>query len=192
MSPHPSDASSPRLTGHVIASRVITLLLVALWSGGANWCVRAQTPDEYQVKAAFILNFAKFVEWPGGAFTEGGSLVVGIVGDDPFNGALDKLNSNTVSGRRLVIRRLKADDNLSACQILFVSSSERSRLGKIMDKVRGASVLTIGELPQFNQVGGIIRFFIRDDRVRFEINTGAAGQARLKISSKLLALSKGR
>jgi hypothetical protein len=89
-----------------------------------------------------------------------------------------------------MIRRLKAGDYLKTCQILFVSSSERNRLGKILESVKGGSVLTIGELPQFNQAGGIIKFVIQDDKVRFEINTGAAGHARLRISSKLLALSK--
>ena len=153
--------------------------------------MQAQTANEYQVKAAFILNFARFVDWPGDAFGDGGSLVVGVVGDDPFRGALDQLSGDSVNGRRLVVKRLRSTDNLRACQILFVSSSERNRLGKIMESVRGASVLTIGEVPQFNQIGGVIRFIVQDNKVRFEINTNAAGQARLRISSKLLALSKG-
>jgi len=173
-----------RLTGLFLTAVLITCSLAKL-------VVQAQSLSEYQVKAAFILNFARFVEWPPDAFTDGGSLVVGLVGDDPFGGALDQLNGSTVNGRHLVIRRLRATDNLRGCQILFVSSSERSRLGKIIDSVRGASVLTIGELPQFNQVGGAIRFIVQDSKVRFEINSGATGQARLKMSSKLLALSKG-
>ena len=172
--------------------RLLLGVLLLAWLGvmsGAS--IHAQTLNEYQVKAAFILNFAKFVDWPGDSFSDGGSLVVGIVGEDPFRGALDQLSGNTINGRRLVIRRLKATDNLRVCQILFVGSSERNRLGKIIESLKGASVLTIGELPQFTQVGGVIKFIIQDNKVRFEINTGAAGQARLRISSKLLALSKG-
>jgi hypothetical protein len=169
---------------------IIVLLLLASLGVGVVLPVKAQAPNEYRVKAAFILNFARFIDWPGDGYGEGGALVVGIVGDDPFGGSLDQLNGTTVNGHRIVIRRLKAEDYLKACQILFVSSSERNRLGKILESVRGGSVLTIGELPQFNQAGGIIKFVIQDDRVRFEINTGAAGQARLRISSKLLALSK--
>jgi YfiR/HmsC-like len=171
---------------------LISGLFLALWIGVA-FCTttQSQSPNEYQVKAAFILNFARFVDWPGDAFADGGSLVVGVVGDDPFGGALDQLSGNSIEGRRLVIRRLKSTDNLRACQILFVSSSERSRLGKIMESVKGASVLTIGDLPQFNQMGGVIKFVVQDNRVRFEINGAAAAQARLRISSKLLALSKG-
>jgi hypothetical protein len=153
--------------------------------------MQAQTANEYQVKAAFIFNFAKFIDWPSDAFSEGGVLVVGVVGDDPFGSALDQLNGNLANGRRLRIRRLRWNEDLRSCQILFISSSERRHLGKIMDNIRGTSVLTIGDIPQFNQAGGIIKFVIQDDKVRFEINAGAAGQARLKISSKLLALSKG-
>jgi len=172
------------------SSMILLALLALLGSVGMNHKVQAQTPNEYRVKAAFILNFARFIEWPGDGYGAGGSLVVGIVGDDPFGGSLDQLNGTTVNGHRIVIRRLKAEDYLKACQILFVSSSERNRLGKILDSVRGGSVLTIGELPQFNQAGGIIKFVIQNNKVRFEINDGAASQARLRISSKLMALSK--
>lgn len=152
--------------------------------------VQAQA-NEYQVKAAFIFNFAKFVEWPGDAFSEGDALVVGVVGDDPFGGALDRLNGSLANGRHLKIKRLRVGDNLRACNILFISKSEGKNLGKILDSVKGTSVLTIGDMSQFNQAGGMIRFVIQNDKVRFEINAGAASQTRLRISSKLLALSKG-
>jgi hypothetical protein len=169
---------------------IIVLLLLASLGVGVRLPVQAQAPNEYRVKAAFILNFTRFIEWPSDGYSDGGALVVGIVGDDPFGGSLDQLNGTSVNGHRIVIRRLKAGDYLKACQILFVSSSERNRLGKILESVRGGSVLTIGELSQFNQAGGIIKFVIQDNKVRFEINTGAASQARLRVSSKLLALSK--
>lgn len=180
-----------RLLAQFTLRSMLLLLLLASLGSVASVKVEAQSPNEYRVKAAFILNFARFVEWPGDAYSEGGALVVGIIGDDPFGSSLDRLNGSTVGGRRIVVRRLKSGDYLRGCQILFVSSSERNRLGKILESVRGGSVLTIGELPQFNQAGGIIKFVIQDNKVRFEINGGAAGQARLRISSKLLALSKG-
>ena len=170
--------------------RTLVLLLLLASFGVPCLPVEGQAPNEYRVKAAFILNFARFIEWPSDAYGDGSWLVVGIVGDDPFGGSFDQLNGNTINGRRIAIKHLKATDYLKGCQILFVSSSERGRLGKIMGSVRGGSVLTIGELSQFNQAGGVIKFVIQDDKVRFEINTGAASQARLKVSSKLLALSK--
>jgi hypothetical protein len=183
-------APQDHVTERFLRRNIIVLLLLASLGVGVSLPVQAQAPNEYRVKAAFILNFARFIEWPGDGYGEGGTLVVGIVGDDPFGGSLDQLNGTTVNGHRIVIRRLKAGDYLKACQILFVGSSERNRLGKILESVRGGSVLTIGELPQFNQAGGIIKFVIQDNKVRFEINDGAASQARLRVSSKLLALSK--
>jgi len=183
-------APRDRVTERVWRRNILVLLLLASLCVGTSLPVHAQAPNEYRVKAAFILNFSRFIEWPGNGYGPGGTLVVGIVGDDPFGGSLDQLNGTVVNGHRIVIRRLKAGDYLKACQILFVSSSERNRLGKILESVRGSSVLTIGELPQFNQAGGIIKFVIQNNKVRFEINDGAASQARLRISSKLMALSK--
>jgi len=173
-------------------SRIVILVALLVWTGNMQSAqVQAQGADQYQVKAAFIFNFAKFVDWPADAFGDGGTLVVGVVGDDPFGGALERLNGSTANGRRLQIKRLRSGDNLRVCQILFISNSEGRNLGKILDSIKGSSVLTIGEMSQFSQSGGIIRFLIQDNKVRFEINVRAAGQARLSISSKLLALSKG-
>ena len=169
---------------------VVLVSLLVLMGNVSITQVQAQA-DEYQVKAAFIFNFAKFVDWPGDAFSDGGSLVVGVVGDDPFGGALDRLNGSAVNGRRLRIKRLRLGDNLRDCHILFISKSEGRNLGKILDSIKGTSVLTIGEMPQFNQSGGMIRFVIQNSKVRFEINAAAAAQAHVRISSKLLALSKG-
>jgi len=151
---------------------------------------RAQSANEYQVKAAFILNFARFIEWPSDA--SGGELVIGVIGDDPFGNSLYQVASRgTANGRTLVVRRMKWGDNLRACQILFISASEQRRLGQIIDALRGSSVLTIGETGEFNRSGGVIKFFIQDNKVLFEINATAAAQARLKVSSKLMALSRG-
>lgn len=174
----------------LLPERMMLALLLALIGNLVTTEVRAQSADEYQVKAAFIFNFAKFVDWPTDALGNAADLVVGVVGDDPFGGALDRLNGNVANGRRLRIKRLRAGDNLKVCQILFISNSEGRNLRKIMDSLRGSSVLTIGEMPQFNQSGGMIRFVVHNAKVRFEINAAAAGEARLRISSKLLALSK--
>jgi hypothetical protein len=172
---------------------MILVVLLALSSNPLITQVRPQVPNEYQVKAAFVFNFAKFVEWPPDAFTDGGApLVLGIIGDDPFGSAIEQtINGRTVNGRRLIIKRFRQSDNLRACHILLISSSERKQLTKIIDSINEASILTIGETPQFTQQGGVIKFVIQEDKLRFEINAAAAGRARLKISSKLLALSKG-
>jgi hypothetical protein len=167
--------------------RGVTLLFLLIVVGSVSATQVQAQADEYQVKAAFIFNFAKFVDWPSDAFSDGGTLVVGVVGDDPFGGALDRLNGSSVNGRRLRIKRLRLGDNLRDCHILFISKSEGRNVEKILNSIRGTSALTIGEMPQFNQSGGMIRFVIQNSKVRFEINAAAASQARVRISSKLLA-----
>jgi hypothetical protein len=186
-----NNQSSNTMKRRLIRTLVICVSIACL-AGAITIEAQAQAANEYQVKAAFILNFAKFVEWPGDAFSDSGSLVVGVIGDDPFGSSIDRIvNGSNANGRRLVVRRLKWGDNLRTCQILYISSSEKKRLGQILDSLRGSGTLTISDVSHFNQTGGMIRFFINDDKVRFEINATAAGQARLRISSKLMALSKG-
>jgi hypothetical protein len=160
---------------------------------GAGWCTAVQAQsNEYQVKAAFLYNFAKFVEWPSEAFGDSNApLVIGVIGDDPFGGALDQaINGKSVGGHSLVARRLRWGQDLRSCQILYISSSERKHLSQIIQSLRRASVLTVGDMDEFNQQGGMINFILEASRVRFEINSREADQARLRISSKLLTLAK--
>jgi hypothetical protein len=171
--------------------RVVCLILIVAMMTGAPGS-QAQTSDEYQIKAAFLYKFAGFVQWPTAAFGETStSLIVGVVGEDPFGRALDEtINGKTINGLPFMIKRLKWGQDLRACQILFISSSERKRLPQIIAGLKGASVLTVGETGQFTQQGGVINFVMEENKVRFEINAEAAGAARLKISSKLLSLAK--
>jgi hypothetical protein len=153
----------------------------------------AQSANEYQVKAAYLYNFAKFIEWPPGAFDAGGApFVVGVMGDDPFGSTLDQaISGKSVNGHPLMLKRMKWGQNLRGCHILFIGSSEKMRLSQLFDSLKGANVLTVGEIDRFGQRGGIITFVMEDDVVRFEINTSVAEQSRLKVSSKLLALARG-
>jgi hypothetical protein len=152
----------------------------------------AQSLREYQVKAAFLYNFAKFIEWPSDVLTDPNSpFILGIVGEDPFGADLEQtISGKVVNGRRLVIKRFKQGQPLDSCHILFISSSEQGRLTQILDSLKGSSVLTVGEAEHFTRSGGIINFTLKDNRVRFEINLAAADRARLKISSKLLVLGE--
>ena len=177
-------------SGLFIGKFISLLLLISLLGGACGRRVAAQTANEYQVKAAFLYNFAKFIEWPTEAFSNG-HLVVGLIGDDPFGSALDQtINGKSINGRQLIIRRFKWGQNLRDCHILFIASSERKRLPQILESLRGARVLTVGELDKFCQQGGLINFILEENKVRFEINLDVAEQAGLKISSKLLALAR--
>ena len=165
------------------------------------WCIlvslppgsHAQRPTEYEVKAAFLYNFAKFVEWPSGAFEDADApIVIGILGKDPFGPILEQtVGGNTAGGRSLKIRQFaRIGDGLKRCHILFISRTAPSPPKQVMERIEGSSVLTVGEVDAFCQDGGIVNFVLQQNRVRFEINPDAAARAGLKISSRLLKLAR--
>lgn len=146
----------------------------------------------YQVKAAFLLNFAKFIDWSPGTFANPQSpLVVCVLGQDPFGNILDDtLQGKAIGDRPFIVRRLKDKIDARHCQMVFVSSSESPHLPEILESLRGANVVVVGEANGFATSGGMIEFTIEDNHVRFSINTDAANRSGLKFSSKLLALAR--
>jgi len=198
--PYTTHAQEPCLTeppvrdkrGHAAVSALIVVLVFSAAFEGPCLCAQAQDAGEYPVKAAFLYNFAKFVEWPPEAMgASSAPLVLGVLGDDPFGSSIDQLVAGkTANGRQLSVRRLKWGQDLGQCHILFICSSERKRVPQILDSLKGTTVLTVGEMEQFSQQGGMIQFVLEQSKVRFEINVGAADRARLRVSSKLLALAK--
>lgn len=146
---------------------------------------------EQKVKAAFLYNFAKYVEWPASAFDGGSSpIVIDVVGSEPYADALAAVvEGKTVNGRRLVVHNVRWSDDLSTCQELFVPSSEMAGAARLQT-LRGKPVLVVGETPGFARKSGAINFTIDGNRVRFEINESLATQDGLAISSKLLSLGK--
>lgn len=148
-------------------------------------------PTEYQLKAAFLFNFAKFVEWPASDFSSPHSeFSICILGADPFGRAIDDiLRGQTIEGRAVTVVRVRQLADVRNCQIAFISPTEKSRLQDILQSVRGRNVLLVGESPGFAAAGGAIQFRMQNDRVRFSINLEAAERAGLRISSKLLSLA---
>lgn len=168
---------------------LITVLISANSSPGTN--DNSSSFRKYQIMAAFLYNFAKFVEWPNDTFTDTSSTItLGVLGEDPFGVTLESIRYKTVRGRKLVIKRFDSVRNLEFCHILFISSSEEERLPQILKSLNNLSVLTVGEMDQFTQFGGIIKFIIQKNKIRFEINVDNAERAGLKISSRLLKLAK--
>ena len=166
-------------------------LLLGLLLAGSVHSQDAQ-PSEYQVKAAFIFNFAKFVEWPSGAFTDAKApLCIGVLGENPFGANLERtVQDKTLNNRSIVIKECKTLDEARKCHLLFISASEKKPLQEIRNGLAGAHLLTVGEAEDFLKGGGMINFFREGNRFRFEINDGAAKKAGLKIDSKLLGLGK--
>ena len=170
---------------------VVSLVLILSLSPVAMALQPAPQPlRQYRIKAAFLYNFAKFVEWPPEAFDdEDSTLVLGVLGDDPFGAALQSLAGKTVRGRRLTIKRFDSLLDLSHCHILFITSSVQEQQQKALQSLEGSNVLTVGEMQRFVQMGGIINFVIRKNKLRFEINLDAGKRAGLVISSQLLRLA---
>ena len=141
---------------------------------------------EYRIKAAYLFNFAKFVEWPENAFSDSSEpITIGIIGKDPFLETLNQtITGKTVKGRKFVLRRFKKVEDLAFCHILFISASERKKISQIMQKVKGTSTLTVSEFSNFIDNGGMIRLLNKNNKVRFEIGLSAAQRADLKISSR--------
>jgi hypothetical protein len=169
---------------------VLGLLLLAV-PGRRAW---ADTADdlEYEVKAAFLYNFVKFVEWPADTF-EGPTdkIVLCILGEDPFGESLDNVVRNEVlNGRPLSVHRTRDVLEARDCHVVFVPRTERARQERILAGLEGRGILTVGEADGFLNAGGMIRFVLEQNRVRFDINLAAAERSRLKLSSKLLRLAR--
>jgi len=171
-------------------ARLLSLFLML----GAPFRLGAEAPafDEYQVKAAFLYNFAKFVEWPPGTFANATDPIgICIVGQNPFGPAPENMvQGKNVEDRTFAVRRFPDTLQASQCQILFIGASEWKRTGALLDAVKSAGVLTVGEFEDFTLLGGIINFRLDGTRVRIQVNLQTAAHARLRISSKLLSLAE--
>jgi hypothetical protein len=166
-------------------------LLAALLSFAFGQSVTARTPTEYEVKAAFLVNFTKFVEWPATAFADtNAALVIGIVGQDPFGEALTGMaKTQTIQGRPLEIRRYRFGESYSGCHVLFLSRSEAAHTAEILKAVQPQPILTVSEQDDFLPRGGMINFILVENNVRFDINNRATTRAGLRSSSKLLMVA---
>jgi hypothetical protein len=172
------------MTLRIFTTAIIAMLLAAR--------APAQEVEEYQVKAAFLYNFAKFVEWPAQAFkTPQDPIAVCVLGHNPFGSALeDVMRGKSIEGRAFAFRKVTGLEEASSCQILFISSSEGKHFHSLYGNANPARILTVGEAQGFASAGGVINFKLDGGHVRFEINVSAAEHAQLQISSKLLSLAQ--
>jgi uncharacterized protein DUF4154 len=165
----------------------VSLLLAAALAPPVN---PAAVPTDYEVKAAFLYNFAKFVRWPAEA-AAGPRFVVAIVGEDPFGAVLDRaFQGKTVLGRPVEIRRTRVVREAADAQMAFIGSSERAHLSEVLAALRGGSILTVGDMDRFADGGGMVGFRLKDSTVRFEVNLRELRQARLQMSSQIIRLAQ--
>jgi hypothetical protein len=148
-------------------------------------------PGEYQVKAAYLYNFGRFVEWPAKLTTANtGSFTICVLGDDPFGPALDTtLAGEMIGNQKVAARRISSLQESVDCQILFISLSEAKRLNRIIEALGNSAVLTVSDIPQFSQRRGMIQLVMEGNRIRFEVNLAATQRAGLTLSSELLKVA---
>lgn len=173
------------------AINAVVLLLSVVFPIVPDCRAQNSQPTEYQIKAAFIYNFARFVDWPTQAFADASSpFIIGVLGKNNFGSSLAQtIHGKSVHGHPLEFKLVPSLAQATNCQVLFISTSEKSRVSKIISTLGRASILTVGESDDFIARGGMIDLKIVDDKVRFEINNSAAKGAGLAISSKLLTLA---
>jgi len=166
--------------------------LILLSTVGPRLWAETAISREYQIKAVFLFNFAQFVKWPPVSFARADEpFRIGILGDDPFDGFLDEtVRNEKVNGHSLVIQRCERVEDAKGCQILFISRSESQRMGSILASLKGRNILTVGDTTEFIRNGGLIRFFVEENKIHFKINLQAVKRAHLSISSKVLRLAE--
>lgn len=168
-----------------LAAAALTLVVTA---GGLQGAQAAR--DEYELKAAFLVNFTRFVEWPRTRFSaDADPLVVCLFKDNPFEGQLGKVSRTHIGGHPVRVQRLSDPGEAHGCHVLFLPASQNRRLQDLVSVTGGNAVLLVGEAEGFAAEGGMINFVLRDEHVRFEINPKAAAASGLKISSNLLQLA---
>jgi len=172
-----------------LLASLIILLAAATWGCPSSL---AQSVNEYQVKAAFLYNFAKFVEWPAQSFKgPDDPITICVVGHDPFGNMLeDTVKGKSFEGRPFAVRDVAEVQQAGGCNILFFSTAERKHLRSMLQSLGTPGVLTVGETEGFAIDGRVINFKLEEGKVRFEINPDAAASAGLQIRSNLLSLAK--
>lgn len=158
---------------------LVGLLLIAC-SGVAVPATR-----EYEIKAAFVFNFVRFIQWP----TPGAGYTVGILGEDPFEGGLRDFESKPIGGKKVSVRKVTSAKDARSCDVVFVSASEGDQVKGVLTELRGAPVLTVSDIPSFADKGGSIGLTTESNRVRFVVNTDSLRKGDLKASAKLLQLA---
>ncbi len=186
--PQVKNPSRPR-RGRAKLATILAVMLGGLFCATA---ARAQAPTEYQVKAAFLFNFTKFVEWPASAFRSGSATIqICLVGEDPLGKALEDLvKGQQVGGRSLAVRRLAQSPRDDNCQMAFLAGLDKGRAEQILAPLKSLPILTVVDHEDGGDAGAMIAFVVEDNKVRFNINLDTVERAGVKLSSKLLKLAK--
>ncbi|MFO1499520.1 MAG: YfiR family protein [Verrucomicrobiota bacterium] len=157
----------------------------------AVWGADSATVLEYAAKASYLFHFLKYIEWPADALPSDELVIrVGVLGDERFVRALEPVNGKLVKGRKVMVKQATHLAELTSCQLVFISESEKDQIDEILNLLRGTRTVTVSEVKGFAESGGIINFIEERNKVRFQINPEAARRCGVTISSDLLKLAK--
>jgi hypothetical protein len=175
-----------RLARALAAAGLMCALIGFPWMHAQN-----AGPSEYDVKSVYLFNFGRFVQWPAKVMeAPSDSFAICVLGQDPFGQSLRAtVARETIAGKTVVAKQIPALNDAAHCRVLFISSSEDSRLKQILDSLGSTSVLTVSDLPGFIQRGGMVQFVLEGNRVRFEVNSATTERAGLTLSSELLKVA---
>lgn len=180
-----------RRGGQSLLPWVTPFVFVGIMFGALGLSAQKSRPLEYQVKATYLYNFARFVQWPANsAVAKNGAFAICILGQDPFGLTLDAvLAGETIDGKAVSAKRVAKPQDAKGCRVLYISSSEESRLKEILATLDKVCVLTVSDMPQFSQRGGMIQFVQQSNKIRFEVNLASTEGAGLTLSSELLKVA---
>ena len=149
-------------------------------------------PSEYQVKAVYLYNFGKFIQWPAAppGAQPANSFTICVLGQDPFGKTLDEtIAGETIDGQKLVAKRIDRVENITGCHILFISASEESRVINVLEALQSKPVLTVSDMADFCDRGGMVQFVLDSNKIRFQVNLAPADKSGLMLSSQLLKVA---
>ncbi len=170
------------------AFQFVTMAMLWVLLGAGILHGQQSNPTEYQVKAAYLYNFAKFVQWPTQATTND-VFTICVLGQDPFGATFEAIAGQSMNGKKVVIERMTKPHEALGCRILFISLSEEKRLKEILATLNQTSILTVSDMPHFTGRGGMIQFVMAANKVRFEVNLRSAERTGLTLSSQLLRVA---
>lgn len=187
---HFYNAESSRKSWHSRLSIQLIVFICATTLPGTNFAGDNTNNTEYNLKAAYLYQFTKFTQWPGRLFINQNSPIkICILGKNPFGKSLDSFSSRASQGRDLSIKYLSSLQNIASCHVVFICRSEDRKLPQILLRIENSPVLSVSDIDNFAQRGGIIGFVPRQRKVGLEINVAASHTSGTKISSKLLGVA---
>lgn len=176
----------------MVSRLMLLLLLAAVLLQPHTLSAQTAPAKEFQIKAVFLFHFTQFTQWPATTFADANApIVIGILGDNPFGAFLEKVVSGeTVNGRSIIVTRFTQPDQIKTCHVLYVCRNMHDKLSEILSAVEKKSILTVGDDDDFLKKGGMIRFALKNDKIKVQICPAAVKKTDLIISAKLLAVAE--